>query len=123
MSVWCLALHADYICRNSGACCTAGWPIHLERERVSAWREAVASGRLSVPSDDAGDGEPFGIPADLPPGAGAVLRTRDSGACVLYRGDGLCEAQCALGHASLPIACQHFPRRFLIEPERIAVSL
>lgn len=120
----CLSLHADYACQRSGACCTSGWPIHVESGRLARWREAIAAGRLSFAADDAGDGTPFAVPADLPPGAGAVLRTRASGACVFHgKDDGLCAVQCGLGHSSLPVACQHFPRRCLIEPDRVAVSL
>jgi len=39
------------------------------------------------------------------------------------RGGGLCAIQRTLGHDLLPSACQHFPRRCLTEPDRVAVSL
>jgi hypothetical protein len=39
------------------------------------------------------------------------------------RDGGLCAIQRTLGHAHLPSACQHFPRRCLIEPDRRSVSL
>jgi hypothetical protein len=39
------------------------------------------------------------------------------------RGGGLCAIQRTLGPDHLPSACQHFPRRCLIEPDRMAVSL
>ncbi len=39
------------------------------------------------------------------------------------RESGRCAIQQTLGHDHLPSACQHFPRRCLIEPERMAVSL
>jgi hypothetical protein len=39
------------------------------------------------------------------------------------RDDGLCAIQRTLGHDQLPSACQHFPRRCLVEPDRVAVSL
>ncbi len=124
MAAWCLSLHADYACRRSGACCTSGWPIHVETERLGEWREARASGRLAFDESGCPDGLPFQAAHDLPPGAGAVLRMRESGACVLYDG---CARSCAvhrdLGHSSLPTACQHFPRRCLIEPDRTSVSL
>ena len=124
MPVRCLSLHADYVCHKSGACCTSGWPIHVESDRLPAWRGALADGTLTFEAGSAGDGLPLLATPDLPPGAGAVLRTRASGACVFYRErDGLCAVQRGLGHASLPVACQHFPRRCLIESDRIAVSL
>ena len=122
--VLCLAHHATFACCRSGACCTSGWPIHVETERLAALRHAVGAGRLIIPLDCADEGLPFLEPPSLPPGAGAVLRTRTSGACVFYERDGgLCAIQRTLGHNLLPSACQHFPRRCLIEPNRIAVSL
>jgi hypothetical protein len=39
------------------------------------------------------------------------------------RGGGLCAIQRMLGHDLLPSACQHYPRRCLIEHDRVAVSL
>ena len=32
MPVFCLSTQADYACRHSGACCTSGWPIHVESD-------------------------------------------------------------------------------------------
>jgi hypothetical protein len=123
MSAVCLSLHADYVCRRSGPCCTSGWPVDVESDRLGAWREALAAGRLSFRTDNRGDDAPYVVPPDLPPGAGAVLQPRASGACVFYReDDGLCAVHCGLGHSALPAACQHFPRRCLIEPDRVAVS-
>lgn len=124
MPAVCLSLHADFTCRRSGPCCTSGWPVHVESDRVAEWRAALADGRLSVPEDGPGDGTPLVVEPNLPPGAGAVLRTRASGVCVFYREkDGLCAVQCGLGHSALPAACQHFPRRCLVEADRVAVSL
>jgi hypothetical protein len=120
----CLSTHAAFLCRHSGACCTSGWPIHVETDRLATLRNAVGGGRLTFTVDRPGDGAPFLAPQDLPPDAGAVLRTRASGACVFYeRADGLCAIQRTLGHDHLPSACQHFPRRCLVEPDRVAVSL
>jgi hypothetical protein len=124
VAVLCLSPHADYRCQRSGACCTAGWPIPVEIDRLTLWREALASGRLAPPAGETTSTGPLVVPADRPPGLGAVLRTRASGACAFYRGeDGLCAVQRELGHAALPVACQHFPRRCLIETGRVAVSL
>ncbi len=122
--VHCLSLHAPFLCCHSGACCTSGWPIHVETDRLPALRDALGAGRLTFALDGADEGSPFLEPADLPPDTGAVLRTCASGACVFYqRGAGLCAVQRTLGHDHLPAACQHFPRRCLIEPDRVAVSL
>jgi hypothetical protein len=123
-TVYCLSLHAPFLCRHSGACCTSGWPIHVETDRLTALQAALRVGRLATAADETGDGTPFLEPPDLPPGAGAVLRTCASGACVFYERDGgLCAIQRTLGQGLLPSACQHFPRRCLIEPGRVAVSL
>jgi Fe-S-cluster containining protein len=122
--VHCLAHHANFVCCHSGACCTSGWPIHVETDRLATLRNAVGAGSLTIPPDCAREGSPFLEPRSLPPGAGAVLRTTASGACVFYeRADGLCAIQRTLGHGHLPSACQHFPRRSLVEPDRVAVSL
>jgi Fe-S-cluster containining protein len=122
--VSCLSLHASFLCRHSGACCTSGWPIHVETDRLATLRNAVDAGSLTIPLDCAREGSPFLEPPNLPPGTAAVLRTTASGACVFYeRADGLCAIQRTLGHDHLPSACQHFPRRCLVEPDRVAVSL
>jgi Fe-S-cluster containining protein len=124
VSCLCLSIHADFLCRHSGACCTSGWPIHVEADRLTALRDALGAGRLTFDPDRADDPSPFVEPSGLPPDAGAVLRTCASGACVFYERDGgLCAIQRTLGHDHLPSACQHFPRRCLIEPDRIALSL
>lgn len=124
MSVQCLSIHADYLCRHSGACCTSAWPIHVESHRLVDLQRAVEEGRLWFDRRDAGAASPFEGAAELPPGAGAVIRVGASGACVFYeRGTGLCAIHRSLGHASLPSACQHFPRRCLVETDRTAIAL
>jgi Fe-S-cluster containining protein len=123
MPVFCLSTQADYACRHSGACCTSGWPIHVEIECLGHLRGALAAGRLHVPRTEDATGGPFVTAPDLPPDAAAVLRTA-AGACVFYdRESRRCAIHRVLGHHSLPSACQHFPRRCLIEPGRTALSL
>jgi Fe-S-cluster containining protein len=124
MNALCLARHADYRCRHSGACCTSGWPIPVEAGLVPAIRRALAEGRLRLPATPAAEGiEPL-VDSRLPPGAGAALATTPAGACAFYDGD---KRRCAihrdLGHASLPSACRHFPRRCLLERDATFVSL
>jgi Fe-S-cluster containining protein len=121
---YCLSLYSGFLCRRSGACCTSGWPIHVEAGRLPALSEALAAGRLPCSLGPADEGSPFVEEIGLPPGAGAVLRTGASGTCPFYEGgSGLCAVQRVLGHDALPSACQHFPRRCLVEHDRIAVSL
>jgi Fe-S-cluster containining protein len=124
VSVIALSSQAGFLCERSGACCTSGWPIHVETDRFATLRNAIGAGSLTIPLDCAREGSPFLEPPSLPPGTGAVLRTTASGACVFYEHDGgLCGIQRTLGHDCLPSACQHFPRRCLIEPDRLSVSL
>ena len=124
MPTLCLAQHADYLCRHSGACCTSNWPIHVEVERVEPIRAAVASGRLMVGDEGCDARDPLVVEEHLPPGAGALLRAKASGACVFYDAGGRrCAIHRDLGHGALPSACQHFPRRCLIERDTVLVSL
>ena len=104
-----LSMHVPYACRHSGACCSSGWDIPIERSRVTAvgvlrqngsWLRA-ASG---APSDVAG-----------------FLALSETGHCVFHR-DG-CEIHRALGHRALPSACQHFPREVLIDLRGTFVTL
>jgi len=123
--VLCLEQHAGYRCRHSGACCTSNWPIPIEEDRARAVRRAIEAGRLQ---GHLAGWPPGAVPLisadDLPPGAGAILDISPSGACAFYDRD---ERRCAihreLGHGALPSACQHFPRRCLIERDAVFVSL
>jgi Fe-S-cluster containining protein len=119
MSCLCLAQHANYRCQHSGACCTSNWPIHVEADRVDAIRAAIADGRLPRSTVD-----PVVAAVDLPPGASAMLGRTASGSCSFYdEGGRRCAIHLALGHSALPSACQHFPRRCLIERDAVFVSL
>jgi Fe-S-cluster containining protein len=106
--------HANYSCRRSGACCTAGWRIPVEPDRVEGVR-ALLSEREAFE-----DGA-------------RILRLTPAGACVLFsRGRGTrprpcIQAECSLqrvrGHAALPSACRHFPRRYLHDRHASRVAL
>lgn len=124
MPVFCLSTQADYACRHSGACCTSGWPIHVESGRLARLQGELAAGRLRLPRSSGNPpGDAFTDAVDLPPGTGAVLGV-SGGACAFYdAGPRRCAIHRELGHEALPAACQHFPRRCLIEPGRTAVSL
>lgn len=107
-----LNFHVPYRCRHAGACCSSNWPIPLERERVPAITGLRTSGDWLVPAPDA--------PAEF---AGLLARTR-AGHCVFHQGGGHgCEIHAALGHPALPAACQHFPRRCLIDRRGVSVTL
>ena len=110
-------MHVPYACRHSGACCTSGWPIPLERDRVAPVRVLRADGAWLVPAPEA------------PPEIAGVLANDRDGRCVFHRpaggtrAHGDCEIQHRLGHSALPSACQHFPRECLIDPRGVFVTL
>jgi hypothetical protein len=104
-----LSMHVPYACRHSGACCSSGWDIPIERSRV----DAVATLRT---------GTTWLRPVTgAPPDIAGVLAMSEGGNCVFHR-DG-CEIQHAFGHRALPTACQHFPREVLIDPRGVFVTL
>jgi hypothetical protein len=110
-----LSLHVDYACQHAGACCSAGWPIPLERDRRAVVARAIATGRIRV-------AEPWLLAAaDQPSDADGVLAHRD-GRCVFHR-DQRCLIHAHLGHAALPTACQHFPRICLLDDRGVFVTL
>jgi Fe-S-cluster containining protein len=101
--VFVLSIHADYACRHSGACCTAGWRIPVEpgcEDRLLL--SSLGRTRDSSCLLERGDGL-------------TVMALAGGGACVAFeRGAGAARSRCAvhrvLGHDALPSACQHFPR-------------
>lgn len=104
-----LSMHVSYACRDSGRCCSSGWPIPLETPGVAALRRIRPSGGWLLPAPGA------------PPGVAGLLAVSDSGQCVFHAGG--CEIQRRLGHAALPVACQHFPREVLIDRRGVFVTL
>jgi Fe-S-cluster containining protein len=122
VSLISLSIHRQYRCQDSGACCTAGWPIPVEADRLAAIEGGLASGRLTGADGRRANvvDRPAGAPADAP-GWLAVERR----ACVFYRPDGArrCEIHRALGHDALPLACRQFPRVSLLDPRGVSVTL
>jgi hypothetical protein len=116
----CLTLHAAYGCRHSGACCTAGWPIPIEADRLEALDRALADGRLH-----AARAAPAAWvrPPDGPAGTPALLHADASG-CVFHdTARRRCRLQHALGHGALPLACRQFPRVSIVDPRGTSVTL
>jgi hypothetical protein len=87
-----LSIHADYRCRHSGACCTAGWEIPVEVHR----RPVIGAEAVST-----------------------------RGGCRFFDTDGrrLCSLHRDHGHDAMPMACQQFPRRALLDDRGVHVSL
>jgi Fe-S-cluster containining protein len=109
-SVFALSIHADYKCRNSGACCSAGWDVPIEIPIYHSLQEAMAAGLLHT-SADAGSRHPFITEPDVPEDVGAMFEVTDEGRCVFFdRSDHLCIVHRDLGEDALPMTCRHFPR-------------
>ena len=91
--IFALNAHATYACRHSHACCTAGWSIPVEPQKVT-----LLGGDWLVPRDD---------------GACPQL-DRQGRRCRVHRDH---------GEPALPDSCRHFPRRSLIDDRGTFVSL
>lgn len=120
--VFSLSIHRRYRCQDSGACCTAGWPIPVEADRLAAIEAALVKGTLT-----GADGRRANVvdrPAAAPQEAPGLLAIEDH-ACVFYRRDGArrCEIHRAMGHDALPLACRQFPRVSLLDPRGVSVTL
>ena len=105
MAVWCLAFHAAWLCRHSGACCRAGWSIPVEIPAFETLRRHFGS------REDAG--QLFVHEGHMPEGAAAIVGTRHNGACVFFdevANERRCEIHRTLGASNLPLACRQFPR-------------
>ena len=77
-----LPVHADFLCRHSGACCTSGWPIHVETDRLTALREALGAGRLSFARTGPATSLPSSSPRISRPAPGPCFgRARPAPAC------------------------------------------
>ena len=115
-----LSFHAEYRCQNSGACCTANWPIPVEADRLARLQAELATGvlRPAVP----GGPPPLEIPPDAPPETPALLAVHD-GRCIFHDPAGRCEIHKTLGHAALPLACRQFPRVCVTDPRGVSVTL
>lgn len=115
-----LSIHAPYRCRDSGACCTAGWEIPVERSLDESWRAAAATGRLTW----YGGGPLLVERQGLPPEYASVIARRPDGACVLHDEAGCrCEAHRRLGAIHKPISCRRFPWISVHDPRGTSVSL
>ena len=116
MRAFCLSIHAQYRCRHSGACCTAGWPIPVERERVAMLRAVGVTPHAGAPATF--------VPS---PGNAALLTIARSGtgACLFFDEDHgrLCTIHRDAGEALMPTACRNFPRVALRDGRGLFVTL
>ena len=147
--IYALSIHADYACRHSGACCTSGWPIPVERRTLERLSKRIATGRITVPdarhelrdgvrrekSDDfrpapgsvmtpSDAGHAFIRVAEAPDEPPVVAAVRADGACAFYERDsGLCAIHRQAGPSLLPVACRQFPRVSLLDARGLFVTL
>jgi Fe-S-cluster containining protein len=115
VQAYCLSIHAGYACRHSGACCTAGWPIAIEREPALRLRErGLLTDSHCTPTSGRDDRSPL-----------LTLGVNDRGACVFYDepGGGLCAIHRDAGPELLPSACRNFPRVTLRDRRGIFITL
>ena len=110
-----LSFHRAYVCRDSGACCSSGWDIPLEKARARPIADAIAVRTVAAPATWLKQVQ--GAPDDV----AGVLALGERGHCI-FHGAG-CAIHSALGHAALPAACQHFPRVVLLDARGVFVTL
>ena len=126
MRAYWLSFHVDYACRHSGACCTSGWPIPVERNRVVPIQRVVESGTASAAT-------PWLDPApEAPDDVAGTLALRPTGECVFFelptrialptRGALPSSGKCAV-HSVRPASCAHFPYVCLIDARGVRVTL
>jgi Fe-S-cluster containining protein len=115
-SVRALSLHSRYRCQDSGACCSTGWAIEIESDRLVRLDAAVRSGVLALAS---------GATLNwMKTGDSSVLPMRD-GRCGFFDEPAAkhCRVHHALGHEALPLACRQFPRVVVRDPFSVSVTL
>lgn len=114
MRTFWLNFHLPYVCRDSGMCCTAGWPIPVEQARRPLIEEAIQRNVIPLRA------QPWLTPApDAPEECAGTLTLRDNGHCVFFEAG---RPGCAI-HDSKPSACVHFPFVCLIDQRGVRVTL
>src|SRR5215207_7008457 len=113
MSSLCLSIHADYMCRHSGACCSA-WMVPADQHVV----ELVSAGRIR---SSRATGGVFITPPNTP-GVDLRIAHGPDGACI-FRESQRCAIHAQAGVSALPVSCRHFPRVILRDRLNIRISL
>ena len=107
MNTFWLNFHVAYACRHAGACCSSGWPIPVERDRVIPIQ--ALAGRAD---------ESWLVPAtDAPEDVAGTLTLQSDGHCVFHGAAG-----CGV-YAARPASCAHFPYVCLIDARGVHVTL
>ena len=114
MKFFWLNFHTAYACRDSGMCCSSGWPIPVERSRVPDIAGAIA--RDAIPLRVV----PWLLDAAVSPDdVAGTLALRPNGHCVFFEAG---KPGCSI-HAIKPAGCVHFPYACLIDQRGGHVTL
>lgn len=114
MKYFWLNFHAGYACRDSGMCCSSGWPIPVEQSRVDAIEAVIA--RDTIPLRVV----PWLAPDEnAPEDVAGTLALRPNGHCVFFEAG---RPRCAI-HDVKPAGCVHFPYVCLIDQRGVHVTL
>ena len=121
MRTFWLNYHVAYRCRHSGACCSAGWPIPIERHRVASVEQAIAVGIVTPAASPWLHADPA-----VPDDAAGVLALQVDGHCVWHQPASAPLSApsrgCAI-HSARPLSCVHFPYVCLIDARGVHVTL
>jgi len=121
-----LNFHVDYSCHHSGACCSSGWPIPVERDRV------IPISSLAARAD-----ETWLVPVEnSPEDVAGTLAVRPNGECTFFQipsrlradasawqASGALPAGSCSVHPARPSSCAHFPYVCLIDSRGVRVTL
>ena len=122
-----LELHADYVCGNSGKCCTKGWriPVHgREHETIRAKLAAEGAPQGEVAEGIARVATGAGTKANA--GQAFQLKHDACGRCHFVDGEAgatSCTLHGRFGHETLPLICQSYPRLAVQTPAGIYLTL
>lgn len=105
MRFFWLNFHVDYACRHSGACCSAGWPIPVEKNRVAQIQRISHHADWLAPA--------IGAPDEV----AGTLAFGPGGDCVFHGSRG-----CGI-YSMRPASCAHFPYVCLIDQRGVQVTL
>jgi Fe-S-cluster containining protein len=109
-----LNFHTAYACRDTGMCCSSGWPIPVEQSRVAAIDAAIT--RDVIPLRVV----PWLVPEEgAPDDVAGTLALRDNGHCVFFEAG---RPGCSI-HDIKPAGCVHFPYVCLIDQRGVHVTL
>jgi hypothetical protein len=119
-SVRCLSFHSDYLCENTGVCCSSGWDIAVEHAVELQLRGRFKQKGVRLPNGADG----FRPMSDPPAGCVSSFRRLQTGTCWFRDTEARrCAIHREFGEDALPSACRQFPRICVLEPDVVSLSL